>query len=80
MNSSGYITRRVLSYPQNGFIRTGVSSICNRVGFSMDRMSTEELVDVTLVEQHGCGFSSGGLEVRWHLRWRVGQRRLVELD
>ena len=47
--------------PQNGFIRPGVISICNRVGFRVDRMSTGlrvsvkvsgEFVDVTLVDHH----------------------------
>jgi hypothetical protein len=45
----GYITRRFSRYPQNGFVRAGVSLICNLVGLSMDGMSTEELVSLWML-------------------------------
>ena len=64
----GYITRRFSRYPQNGFVRAGVSLICNRgwvqcgrnehrVGVRM--REDNEFADVTLVEQHEGGDSRG---------------------
>ena len=45
----GYINRCVSIDPQIGFIRAGVSPICNRVGFSMDRMSTEKFLSLWML-------------------------------